>query len=193
MDCNEIEKWAGENPETVAALAERFERLDATLTHEDIARAYVAKAYVGDGYSDLDFSDMVISSMMKTGDIENALRLSWDTACRYPFNLNALDSLLRLVPQEHDIWKLAAWRFSRLLKAIASTGDGTTTSSAFCVICVRDEYMLMRSMFEITGIHEQQLVIEGMRSYDRFHIDPTDLYPHDTIYFEITPFNITAL
>ena len=113
MDCNEIEKWAGENPEAVAALAERFERLDATLTHEDIARAYVAQAYVGDGYSDLDFSDMVISSMMKTGDIENALRLSWDTACRYPFNLNALDSLLRLVPQEHDIWKLAAWRFSR--------------------------------------------------------------------------------
>ncbi len=193
MDCNEIEKWANAYPEAVAALVARFEQLDDSLTAEDIARAYVAQAYVGEGYSDLDFSDMVISSMIKTGDMENALRLSWDTACRCPFNLNALDNLLRMVPQEHDIWRLAAWRFSRLLKAIASTGDGTAASTAFCVICVRDEYMLMRSMLEIENIHEQHLVVDGMRSYDCFKIEPTDLYPHDTIYFEITPFNINAL
>ncbi len=193
IDCLEIEKWASEEPKEVAGLVARFEQLDSTLTLDDIARTYVAQAYIGDGYSDLDFNRIGIDCMMKTGDLEGALRLAWDTACRHPFNLDALDALLRIVPQEHDIWTVAAWRFSRLLKAIASTGDGTSPESAFCVICVQDEYMLMKAALEITEIGNQQLVVEGMRSYDSFSVKPTDNYSHDKIYFEITPFNISAL
>lgn len=193
LDCYEIEKWVHEKPDEVSVLCKRFEELDDTLSPEDIARAYVAQAYMGDGCSDLDFNRMALDAMMKTGDLENALRLAWDVACRNPFNLDALDVLLRIVPQQHDIWKVAAWRFSRLLKAIASTGDGISTLSAFCVICVQDEYMFMRAALEINDISGQQLVIDGMRSFDCFTVTPCNHYIHPEIYFEITPFNISAL
>ena len=193
IDCSEIENWACSTPDEVAKLTARFEQLDQTLTIDEIARAYIAQAYVGDEYSDLDFNRMAIDTMMKTGDIENALRLAWDTACRHPFNLDALNALLQIVPQEHDIWTVAAWRFSKLLKAITSTGDGMSEKSAFCVICVQDEYMVMRAALEITGIQDQQLIINGMKSFDCFTVTPCNSYPHDKVFFEITPFNISAL
>lgn len=193
VDCFEIEKWASAKPGEVEAIVKRFEGLDDTLAPVDIARAYVAQAYVGDGCSDLDFNRMALDTMMKTGRVEDALRLAWDVACRDPFNLDALDVLLRIVPPQHDIWKVAAWRFSRLLRAIASTGDGTSTRSAFCVVCVQDEYMLMRAALELGEISSQELVVEGLRSYDRFTVAPGDKFPHTSIYFEITPFNISAL
>ncbi len=192
IDCNEIEKWAREKPTEVATITARFDRLDNSLPLSDIARAYVAQAYVNECYSDIDFNRMAIDSMIKTGDIENALRLAWDTACRNPYNLDALNALLRIVPKEHDIWKLAAWRFSKLLKAIVSTGDGSSIQSAFCVICVYDEYTLMRSALELTEISERHLIVNGMRSYDCFIVVPNQQYRHDKIYFEITPFNISA-
>lgn len=193
LDCFEIEKWVNTRPDEVAAASKRFEMLDDTLTLEDTARAYIAQADIGDGCSDLDFNRMALDTMMKTGDKEGALRLAWDMACRNPFNLDALDVLLRIVPQQHDIWKVAAWRFTRLLKAIASTGDGASSQSAFCVICVQDEYMFMRAALEINDISGQQLVIDGMRSFDCFSVTPCKHYSHSKIYFEITPFNISAL
>ena len=136
---------------------------------------------------------MAINAMMGEGAMEEVLRLAWNEACRNPFNLDALDALLRIVPQEHDIWKVAAWRFSRLLKAIASTGDGTSQATAFCVICVQDEYMLMRSVLEIENFVSQELIIDGLHSFDRISVEPSNLYPHREVFFDITPFNITAL
>lgn len=195
FNCDEVEKWATVDADKVGELVARFEQLDDTLTCEELARAYVAQAYAGNGsgYTDIDFDRMAIDAMMKSGDMENALRLAWTAACRNPFNLDALDALLRIVPQEHDIWKVAAWRFSRLLKAIASTGDGTSQATAFCVICVQDEYMLMRSVLEIENFVSQELIIDGLHSFDRISVEPSNLYPHHEVFFDITPFNITAL
>lgn len=195
LNCDDIEKWAVANPDKVQELVTRFEQLDSTLSCEELAKAYVAQAYVGGngGYTDIDFSRMAINAMMGDGAMEEVLRLAWTAACRNPFNLDALDALLRIVPQEHDIWKVAAWRFSRLLKAIASTGDGTSQATAFCVICVQDEYMLMRSVLEIENFVSQELIIDGLHSFDRISVEPSNLYPYHEVFFDITPFNITAL
>lgn len=192
IDCREIELWASQKPDEVVALAKRFDELDATLSPDDIARAYVAQAYVKNNSSDIDFDGMMLDSMVKTGDYENALRMAWDLVCRSPFNLHATETLLHIVPKEHDIWKLAAWRYTHLLNAILSTGDGTSPQSAFCVICVQDEYIVMRGALEIENILQQSLEIEGERSYDRFDVAAGDRYPHSVIYFDITPFNIYA-
>ena len=191
MDCLEIEAWAAGNPQDAKALARRFEELDNTLSLEEIARAYIGHAYT-DGYCDMGIDRMQLDQMMANGDMENALRLAWNTSCDNPFNLDALDVLLRIVPEEHEIWKVAAWRFSRLLKAIASTGDGTSVNTAFIVTSTRDEFMLMKSMLELQDVTDRHLIVVGMRSFDKYAVAPSPGYPHGEIFFEITPFNTEA-
>ncbi len=191
IDCLEIEAWTSNKSDDAKTLARRFEELDNSLSLEEIARAYISHAYA-DGYCDMGLDRLRLDEMMKKGDIENALRLAWDASCDNPFNLDALDALLKIVPQEHEIWKVAAWRFSRLLKAIASTGDGTSTQTAFIVTSTRDEFMLMKSMFELQSISDRHLIVMGMRSFDKYTVTPAQGYPHKEIFFEITPFNTEA-
>lgn len=191
IDCLEIETWTAANPHEAKALARRFEELDSTLSLEEIAKAYIGHAYA-DGYCDMGLDRMQLDQMMTNSDMENALRLAWNTSCDNPFNLDALDVLLRIVPEEHEIWKVAAWRFSRLLKAIASTGDGTSILSAFIVTSTRDEFMLMKSMFELQNVTDRHLIVSGTRSFDKYVVTPTHEYPHNEIFFEITPFNTEA-
>ena len=50
-----------------------------------------------------------------------------------------------------------------------------------------------KAALEINDISGQQLVIDGMRSFDCFTVTPCNHYINTEIYFEITPFNISAL
>ena len=191
IDCLEIEAWTANKPDEAKSLARRFEELDNSMSLEEIARAYIAHAYA-DGYCDMELDRFQLEQMMCKKDMENALRLAWDASCNNPFNLDALDVLLRIVPEEHEIWKVAAWRFSRLLKAIASTGDGSSMKTAFIVTSTRDEFMLMKSMFELRHISDRHLIVSGIRSFDKYAVTPSQGYPHKEIFFEITPFNTEA-
>ena len=70
-----------------------------------------------------------------------------------------------------------------LYSAIASTGDGKSQETAFHVICVSDEYALMR-MFGFSPKSQALLEKKG-RSYDRMDLEENE-YGLEALYFDIT-------
>lgn len=70
-----------------------------------------------------------------------------------------------------------------LFSAIASTGDGKSQETAFHVICVSDEYALMR-MFGFSPKSQALLEKKG-RSYDRMELEENE-YGLEAMYFDIT-------
>ena len=58
-------------------------------------------------------------------------------------------------------------RFFKLMEGVFSTGNGQTKETAMPVICVQDEYIIMKTL-GLTKVNEQELVDQ---KYDRMDIE----------------------
>ncbi|HEY2721844.1 MAG TPA: DUF4919 domain-containing protein, partial [Chitinophagaceae bacterium] len=67
-----------------------------------------------------------------------------------------------------------------LLNAILSSGNGLECKTAFKTIFVADEYEIIYNAFDVVKFSGQSL----QEPCDVLHINPTDKFNHDDIYFD---------
>ncbi|MCD7937578.1 MAG: DUF4919 domain-containing protein, partial [Tannerellaceae bacterium] len=70
---------------------------------------------------------------------------------------------------------------------IALSGNGNSERTAFKVLSITDEYVMMQFYFGITEVLDQEVMEWNGRIYDCLHITPTPDYDSDIIYFDVTP------
>jgi hypothetical protein len=86
--------------------------------------------------------------------------------------------------QEADLAEFHKFVFEGLLKSIADSGDGKTPETAFQVIQVHEEYILLHSLG--VGLPESQsLLRKNGHSYDEIKYQDPDSKKDVTIYFNV--------
>lgn len=164
-------------------LLERFVQADTTLTPQQCAEVYygfaLQPAYNGsEGYGERDAKDLLLLEKYREAFDQAKLIL---VEC--PVSLWAHEILLaaggaQKLPQEElaPYWK----RFGMLLQGIRTSGNGLSKETAFKVLGIPDEYVIMR----VLGIKElvKQMLIEG--GYDQIEVGDDNI-PGNKLYFDV--------
>ena len=78
-----------------------------------------------------------------------------------------------------------AIRFDGLLDAVFRSGDGHSIQTAFRVLSVADEYVVMQAL-GVESMLSQSLIEEHEKHYDRIEISGATDYEGDEIYFDVS-------
>lgn len=78
-----------------------------------------------------------------------------------------------------------AIRFDGLLDAVFRSGDGRSVRTAFRVLSVADEYVVMQAL-GVESMLSQSLIEEHEKHYDRIEISGATDYEGDEIYFDVS-------
>lgn len=175
-------------------LLRRFEAADTTLTAEQIHYFYYGTATRPE--FDPFQSEHVAYALLKEelkGD--TLTEENWKQAAEIVekyldedptnlgFHIYKQNVYFELYGEESEEAYNAYIQVVMLYSAIASTGDGKSQETAFHVICVSDEYALMR-MFGFSPKSQALLEKKG-RSYDRMDLEENE-YGLEALYFDIT-------
>lgn len=185
IELKEIEQWVKYNPDEWKALTQRFIEMDTTISNEDIARIYIGYTFTDDYDSFGEDWIQIYAISLNTDKIGDALDMAWQSHCKNPFNLDILNFMVSRVPQQHELWRILAWHFAKLMRGILATGSGENAENAISVTCVDDEYLVMKNALEIDNIESQRLVVNDKGTYDVFRVSPSALYPHDEVWMDI--------
>lgn len=166
-----------------ARLCERFESGDTTLTPDQYATVYYGFAtqsrYNGSfGYGEEDAMDLIEQDKPQEALCERILS-------KAPVSLQGHMTLLlaagrAAIPPE-QAYRYAI-RFDGLLDAVFRSGDGRSVRTAFRVLSVADEYVVMQAL-GVESVLLQSLVEEH---YDRIEISGATGYEGDEIYFDVS-------
>ena len=175
-------------------LLRRFEAADTTLTAEQIHYFYYGTATRPE--FDPFQSEHVAYALLKEelkGDTftEENWKQAAEIVEKYldedptnlGFHIYKQNVYFELYGEESEEAYNAYIQVVMLYSAIASTGDGKSQETAFHVICVSDEYALMR-MFGLSPKSQALLEKKG-RSYDRMDLEENE-YGLEALYFDIT-------
>ncbi len=181
VDYKEIEKMVAENHGYYDSLLGRFEQADTTLTLQELSLVYYGFSFL-EGYSSFVF-DREMSDAFSKGEFAEAETMAAKILEKNPVYLRANYIVACSKYEQNDLeWEKYLWRFGQLCLVITFSGDGESSTTAYKVICVADEYEILYKMLEVKDIAGQALT--------RDQCDAMSVVTKDgdkaTIYFDVS-------
>ncbi len=145
-------------------LMQRFENYDTTLTFEDYQHLYYGYVFQKD-YSpyksfskDEELLKYYRNSNIKEKDYQTIIELVNESLEEFPFEANYLEFMLHIytLKEDKEMVNKILRRLLGIISVITSSGDGKTCETAYHVISVSHEYLIL-NYFELT-IKSQSLV-----------------------------------
>jgi hypothetical protein len=173
-------------------LMQRMKTFDTTLTVEDYQYLYYGYVF-DDTYNPYrEFSEerrLIEKKLFKRNikkitskDCDTLIKLGTQSINEFPFDIRCLSFLSYLyeLNRDKDMSNKMSSRCANLLDAIKSSGDGRTCETAYRVISISHEYILL-NMFQARTISRQLSVMDC----DYYELDNTSLnyIDMDSIYF----------
>lgn len=163
------------------ALMKRYKESDTTLTTEEYRHLYYGFSFRDEyspyGRSDLskDVSVLFKKEELSDDDIDQVIKLEKKILEEYPFNLQDIYTLVRMYERKKDAAAVAVEekKLTGLGKAIISTGDGRTDTTALFVISVDHEYDLI-GLFGFRFGGRQSLIHSSQGETDRLELEKND-------------------
>lgn len=188
IDYPAIKEYVTNHSDEFQQLMQRFEENDTSLTREDKALVYYGysftPAYKGsmDEYLP-DFKEF--NELIKSEKHEEAYEIGKNILKRNPVSLKLLFNMYGLAGKlEKDISeaKNYSYKYASLLYTIAFSGDGKTEDTAFKVICINDEYQVMKVIFRVENIKGQSLI----NKCDMIEFENCVNFEGNQMYFDIS-------
>ena len=166
-------------------LCERFESGDTTLTSDQYATVYYGFAAQSRYNGSLGYGEVDAMTLIEQDKPQEAFALCERILSKAPVSLQGHMMLLlaagrAAIPPE-QAYRYAI-RFDGLLDAVFRSGDGRSVRTAFRVLSVADEYVVMQAL-GVESVLSQSLVEEH---YDRIEISGATGYKGDEIYFDVS-------
>ena len=156
VDYKEIKDYVTNNRSGYDSLVTRFANCDTTLTNEEIARIYYGYSFTK-RYSPYS-SNSEINKTYKNKDYKKALKMSKKLLKSNPVSLDLL--LISFVSssnlKQETLALSARTRFNQIVSMIFDAGDGSE-ENPLKVICVDDEYAILRTCYDIKNFKGQAL------------------------------------
>ena len=185
VDYDKIEKFVKKNEDDFEALMARFVAGDTTLSTKEMANLYYG-TYFSPKYSYLDASKEMRDAYGQ-GDAKKGYQIGKEELKKSPTSLGLLllTSNCAAALKLQDEAKNLDLRVSQILDVIFASGDGQTCGTAWKVLEVSDEYIIIYGVFGAKS-KSQALVHDDGHSCDKMTVFTDD--PNDTIdiYFDIT-------
>lgn len=170
---------------TYKELLNRYEANDSTLTKKDYSILYYGQLFRKSYSLGADNRSVKIKTYLKSKEYDKAYDLCKKALDDNPVSLEALCNIItsgsELKKPQEELNKYTD-KYWKILKLIASTGDGKSENSGFKVICVNDEYQLMYSYFNVDGITSQSLV----GSCDLIEFKSSKYFNGNKMYFDVS-------
>ncbi len=182
VDYKQISEYIANNQTDYEALLQRYEANDSLLVLQDYATVYYGHSFTSSYRGSMEtFSEM--DDFIKEKKLEEAFEWGKNYRKQNPVSLRLLALLYGLGKElGKDPAELNGYitKVIRLLHVISSSGDGQSAETAFKVICVNDEYQLMR----ILRVKMVQQSLIG--NCDMIEIEPTTGYNGTQIWFDVS-------
>ena len=155
-------------------LLKRFESGDTTLTAEEGAKLYYGFAETSAYKGNADYGVTQAKDMIQAKKYAEAFKAAKQVLKECPVSFSAYEVIMFVdyacrdtqeVPKSETAPYMR--RFFKLMEGVFSTGNGQTKETAMPVICVQDEYIIMKTL-GLTKANEQELVDQ---KYDRMDIE----------------------
>lgn len=155
-------------------LLKRFESGDTTLTAEEGAKLYYGFAETSAYKGNADYGVKQAKDLIQAKKYAEAFKAAKQVLKECPVSFSAYEVIMFVdyacrdtqeVPKSETVPYMR--RFFKLMEGVFSTGDGQTNETAMPVICVQDEYIIMKTL-GLTKVNEQELVDQ---KYDRMDIE----------------------
>lgn len=177
-DFKEIEKTINDknSPFFYSTLMKRYKENDTTLTIEEYRYLYYGFSFQTNysPYGKSSYNDALKKSIGEN-DMEKIIELEKKVLEEYPFNLRNLNTLTAVLEKKEDTAASYAY-YKKLLgvaKAIMSTGDGASDSTAMFVISVEHEYDMIGLLgFKMGG--GQALIHAKGEQMDKMTLEKND-------------------
>jgi len=174
VDFDAIKKYINDNGEQYQALFERFVSADTTLTLEEVAIVYYGNrirplTYPG---GDPEAATYNVRKLNNEGKFLEALDASDAKNLVAPTELRTQWDATVAAYSIKDNWRLMPFfiRYRQLANVILASGDGKTPATAFKVVNVDDEYVLLSNTLEATKIVNQTLIYNNDVPFDKISI-----------------------
>ncbi len=167
------------------ALLTRVKASDPTVDFDQLRALSIQVQAVGP--KDPGVTLQEIRAAYDHGDFKKALQLS-DRLLAYDyFDLNAQAMAMMAADKLGDKEQEARHLFvlKGIMNSIFRSGDGRTPESAFHVVAIREEYMVL-DILEVRML-SQSLSLIGGHHYDVFEVDDPKSDKKRTIYFNVDP------
>lgn len=169
-------------------LCERFESGDTTLTPDQCATVYYGFAAQSRYNGSLGYGEEDAMALIEQDKPQEAFALCERILSKAPVSLQGHMTLLlaagrAAIPPEQAL--RYAIRFDGLLDAVFRSGDGHSIQTAFRVLSVADEYVVMQAL-GVESMLSQSLIEEHEKHYDRIEISGATDYEGDEIYFDVS-------
>jgi len=165
-------------------LLERHQAADSTLTIAELVHLYYGQEFA-ENYSPYGSAKSEFLKVYNKQQYKEAIPLGEAVLADYPLNMKVLFKVLVCYDVLGD--KATATTYARryfsLSNAIQSSGDGKSFETAFVVMAVPDEYMLLRDL-KLSAAGSQALVKET----DVLKVKPEDATDNSTfnVYFNVS-------
>lgn len=155
-------------------LLKRFESGDTTLTAEEGAKLYYGFAETSAYKGNADYGVKQAKDLIQAKKYAEAFKAAKQVLKECPVSFSAYEVIMFVdyacrdtqeVPKSETVPYMR--RFFKLMEGVFSTGNGQTKETAMPVICVQDEYIIMKTL-GLTKVNEQELVDQ---KYDRMDIE----------------------
>ena len=165
-------------------LVDRFAACDTTLTREEISKVYYGSAYKKN-YNIVSSTSDGVQELVDEGKTQEAIDALQARLKDYPVSLFLLVSIFNL-SEDPAVLEPVVWKARNLITIIDNSGLGTL-ESPLQVICVNDEYQLLRQVVEMQEFIGQAVIDEApLAPLDRMtFVNPYGL--EQTFYFYLTP------
>ena len=165
-------------------LVNRFAACDTTLTREEISKVYYGSAYKKN-YNIVSSTSDGVQELVDEGKVQEAVAALQARLKDYPVSLFLLVSIFNL-SEDPAVLEPVVWKAQKLLAIIDNSGLGTL-ESPMQVICVSDEYQILRQVVEMQELLFQAVVDDApLAPLDRMvFVNPYGL--EQTYYFYLTP------
>jgi hypothetical protein len=181
VDYKDIERKISDpaSPVYYPVLLDRYMNNDLHMTIEEYRYLYYGFTF-HPGYqpysmtiAEDSLNSMLLKDSLDQADLKVMQRLLYTNLREKPIALKPLLIMASVCEKLGDSKEAATWysKYEKCLQAILSTGDGKSTSTAWDVIWINDEYMILNELgFEFTG---PQQLIES--SYDYLGVAENNL------------------
>lgn len=155
-------------------LLKRFESGDTTLTAEEGAKLYYGFAETFAYKGNEGYGEQEAKALFQANNYKGAFRAAKQILKECPVSFSAYEIIMFVdfacrdsqeVPKSETEPYMR--RFFKLMEGVFSSGNGQTKETAMPVICVHDEYVIMKTL-GLTKVNKQELVDQ---KYDRMDIE----------------------
>lgn len=158
VDYNHIRSIVKETPEVYARLLERFEANDSLLTVDEYATIYYGHSFTANYRGSMERWNS-LKELLKGDDLEAAYAEGLKLRKRNPVSLELLSNMIYLADVlKKEEAKSYVNKYIAIVSTILASGDGREEQSAFKVICINDEYQLLRNVLRISTLQQQSLI-----------------------------------